>query len=50
MVYLLIWVILALPVGTFILLSNRESRYPFAPEELSKFEKYIHLVHTTIHP
>jgi hypothetical protein len=49
-VYLLIWVILALPVGTFILLSNRESRYPFAPEELSKFEKYIHLVHTTIHP
>jgi hypothetical protein len=49
-VYLLIWVILALPVGTFILLSNRESRYPFAPEELSKFDKYIHLVHTTSHP
>lgn len=49
-VYLLVWVILALPVGTFVLLSDRESRYPFAPEELSRFDKYIRLVRTTIHP
>jgi hypothetical protein len=48
--YLLVWVILALPVGTFVLLSDRNSRYPFAPEELSRFEKYTRILHTTIHP
>jgi hypothetical protein len=40
----------ALPLGTFVLLSNRESRYPFALEELSRFEKYTRLIHTAIHP
>ena len=48
--YLLVWVVLALPIGTFVLLSDRESRYPFAPEELSRFEKYTGLIRTTIHP
>jgi len=48
--YLLAWTILALPVGTFVLLSNRDSRYPFAAEELSRFEKYTRLIHTAIHP
>jgi hypothetical protein len=33
---LVIWIIVALPLGTFVLLSNRDSRYAFAPEELSK--------------
>lgn len=32
--------IIALQIGTCILLSNRISRYPSAPEELSRFEKY----------
>jgi hypothetical protein len=49
-IYLVVWIIVALPVGTFILLSNRDSRYPFAPEELSRFEKYTQLIHTAIHP
>jgi hypothetical protein len=49
-VYLLVWIVVALPVGTFILLSDRNSRYPFAPEELSRFAKYTGLIHTTIHP
>jgi len=48
--YLLVWVILALPLGTFVLLSDRNSRYPFAPEELSRFGKYTRILHTTIHP
>ena len=49
-VYLLAWVIIALPVGTFVLLSDRNSRYPFDPAELSRFDKYTHLIRTTIHP
>jgi hypothetical protein len=49
-IYLVVWVIVALPVGTFLLLSNRDSRDPFAPEELSRFEKYTPLIHTAIHP
>jgi hypothetical protein len=49
-IYLVVWIIVALPLGTFVLLSNRDSRYPFAPEELSKFDKYIRLIRTTIHP
>ncbi|MBO0883073.1 MAG: HXXEE domain-containing protein, partial [Mycobacterium sp.] len=49
-VYLLAWVIVALPVGTFVLLSDRNSRYPFAAQELSRFEKYTRLIRTTIHP
>jgi hypothetical protein len=48
--YLLVWVILALPVGTFLLLSNRDSRYPFSAKELSRFEKYTRLIHGVIHP
>ena len=48
--YLLAWTIVALPVGTFVLLSDRNSRYPFAPEEQSRFEKYTRLIHTAIHP
>jgi hypothetical protein len=49
-VYLIAWVIIALPIGTFVLLSNRNSRYPFADEELSRFEKYTRLIRTAIHP
>ena len=48
--YLLAWTIVALPVGTFVLLSDRNSRYPFAPEEQSRFKKYTRLIHTAIHP
>ncbi|WP_273735197.1 HXXEE domain-containing protein [Mycolicibacterium septicum] len=48
--YLLVWTILALPVGTFVLLSDRESRYPFDAAELSRFEKYTRLIRTGIHP
>ena len=48
--YLIAWTVIALPVSTFVLLSHRDSRYPFAPEELSRFEKYRRLIHTTIHP
>ncbi len=35
---------------SFILLSDRDSPYPFTAEELSRFEKYRRLIHTTIHP
>lgn len=49
-IYLLVWVVIALPIGTFVILSNRNSRYPFATAELSKFDKYVHLIRTTIHP
>ena len=42
--------ILALPIGTFILLSDRDSRYPFTPEELSRFDKYVCHIRTVIHP
>jgi hypothetical protein len=48
--YLIAWMVIALPVGTFILLSDRDSPYPFTTEELSRFEKYRRLIHTTIHP
>jgi hypothetical protein len=48
--YLIVWIVLALPLGTFVLLSNRESPYPFASEELSRFEKYVRLIRTTVHP
>ncbi|TCC50401.1 HXXEE domain-containing protein [Kribbella pittospori] len=48
--YLIVWIVVALPVGTFVLLSDRNSRYPFAPEELSRFEKYTRRIHTVIHP
>jgi hypothetical protein len=49
-VYQIAWIIIALPVGTFVLLSSRESRYPFDPEELSRFEKYTRHIRTVIHP
>jgi len=48
--YLLAWVIIALPIGTFVLLSDRNSRYPFDSAELSRFDKYTRLIRTTIHP
>ena len=48
--YLLAWMILALPIGTFILLSDRDSRYPFTPGELSRFDKYVRHIRTVIHP
>jgi hypothetical protein len=48
--YLIAWTVLALPVFTFVLLSDRNSRYPFTSEELSRFEKYRRFIHTTIHP
>jgi hypothetical protein len=48
--YLLAWIVIALPVGTFVLLSDRDSRYPFAPEELSRFERYTRRIHTAVHP
>jgi hypothetical protein len=46
----MIFTILALPVGTFVLLSDRNSRYPSAPQELSRFEKFTQRIRTTIHP
>jgi hypothetical protein len=48
--YLVAWIIVALPLGTFVLLANRESRYPFDAEELSRVEKYTRLMHTALHP
>lgn len=48
--YLIAWTVIALPLSTFVLLSDRDSRYPFAPEELSRFEKCGRLIRTTIHP
>jgi hypothetical protein len=49
-VYLIAWTVVALPVGTFVLLSDRKSRYPFTTQELSRFEKYRRIIHTTVHP
>jgi hypothetical protein len=31
-------------------LADRNSPYPFAPEELSRFERYRCLVHAAVHP
>ncbi|MGH3635317.1 MAG: HXXEE domain-containing protein, partial [Mycobacterium sp.] len=45
--YMVAFTVLALPVGTFVLLSDRDSRYPFDGEELSRFEKYTRLIRTT---
>jgi hypothetical protein len=49
-IYLVAWTIVALPLGTFVLLSNRESRFPFDADELSRFDKYARLMHNAIHP
>ena len=48
--YMLGFVIIFLGLVTYVLLASRESPYPFAPEELSRFERYRRFVHAAVHP
>ena len=48
--YMLGFVIIFLGLVTYVLLASRESPYPFAPEELSRFERYRRFVDAAVHP
>jgi hypothetical protein len=43
--YLLGFVVVGLGLVGYVWLVDRDSPYPFAPEEMSRFERYRHLVH-----
>ena len=48
--YLLVFVVFGLGLITYVWLADKNSPYPFAPEEMSRFERYRHLVHSAVHP
>jgi hypothetical protein len=48
--YLAGWVGIFLAWMGYVLLADRESRFPFTTEEMSRFERYRHLVHSAVHP
>lgn len=47
--YLIGFVVVFLAGVTYVWLADRNSPYPFAPEELDRFERCRHLVHAA-HP
>jgi hypothetical protein len=48
--YLMAWIVLFLALVTYVWLADRQSPYPFAPEEMSRFERYRRLVGAAAHP
>jgi hypothetical protein len=43
-VYLVAFMVVGLGLVTYVWLADRDSPYPFAPEEMSRFERYGHMV------
>ena len=48
--YLIAWAVIFLALVTYVWLADRNSPYTFAPEEMTRFERYRHLVHKAVHP
>jgi hypothetical protein len=44
------FVVIFLGLVTYVWLADRNSPYPFAPEEMARFERYRRLVHAAVHP
>ena len=48
--YLLVFVVVLMGLVGYVLLADRNSPYRFAPEEISRFEKYRRFIHAHPHP